>query len=197
MKNLLNRGFYFDTDKAAGGGGDKGDPKPTGDKPKEVDKVKDTLTFEKWHDGQNDEVKGLIKGHVTGLKTSLATERDARTEAEKSVRDLADKAEKGSEAQAELTKLADNLAESNQKLEFYEQAHEAGITNIKLAFIVAREEDLINKRGAVNFEKMKETYPQLFSKTRTPDGDAGDGTEEKPKPKAGMNEALRAAAGKT
>jgi len=196
MKNLLEKGLLFDTD-GAGGDGAKGDPKPKGDKQEKGDKDKGEPTFDQWHEGLDDGAKELLKGHVSGLKTSLATEREARGEAETAVRDLAKKAEKGSEAQAELTKLADNLAESNQKLEFYEQAHEAGITNIKLAFIVAREEDLINTRGVANFEKMKETYPQLFSKIRTPDGDAGDGTEEKPKPKAGMNEALRAAAGKS
>ena len=196
MRNLLSKGFVFDTDQAAGSGGEKGDPTPTGDKQKEGES-KEALTFEKWHEGQNDEVKGLLDGHVAGLKTSLATERDARGEAETAVRDMAKKAEKGSEAQAELTKLADTLSESNKQLEFYEQAHEAGITNIKLAYIAAKQDELINKRGIVNIEKLKENYPELFSKVRTPDGSAGDGTKEELNQKAGMNEALRAAGGRT
>ena len=196
MKNLLEKGLLFDTD-GAGGDGAKGDPKPKGDKQEKGDKDKGEPTFDQWHEGLDDGAKELLKGHVSGLKTSLATERDARSEAETSVRDLAKKAEKGSEAQAELTKLADTLAESNQQLEFYEQAHSAGITNMKLAYIVAQQDDLINKRGVVNIEKLKENYPELFSKTLTPGADAGDGKEQKPKPKAGMNEALRAAAGKS
>ena len=193
MNDLLNRGFYFDTDQAAGSGGDKGDPPPEGDKQKKGDKSKEkeAPTFDVWHESLDDAAKGLIKGHVSGLKTSLETEREARKEAETVVRDLADKAEKGSEAQKELLVVADSLGEATRKADFYELAHDAGITNIKLAYIVAEKEDLISKRGNVDFTKMKESYPQLFGKVRTPGADAGDGKGDDLKPKADMNAFIR------
>lgn len=194
MKGLLNIGFWFDKD-AAGSGGDKGDPAPK-IKPKEGD-TKDAPTFESWHDSLDDTAKEFLKGHVSGLKTSLKTERDARSEAETAVRDLADKAEKGSKAQEELTEVADSLAEVNKKADFYEIAHEAGVTNIKLAFIVATQDDLISKRGNVDFVKMKESYPELFSRgALKPDGDVGTGSETELGKQASMNTFIRTAAGK-
>ena len=83
------------------------------------------------------------------------------------------------------------------KADFYEEAHKAGVSNLKLAYHIATTEELFDKRGAVNFEKMKEAYPELFGKKQVPRGDAGEGTGTAPGGKEiSMNAFIRRAAGK-
>jgi hypothetical protein len=83
------------------------------------------------------------------------------------------------------------------KAEFYEVAHEAGVTDLKLAYIVAKEEKLIDKRGNVDFDKLKEAHPSLFASPRRPPGDAGAGTGGEGSGRTrDMNAAIRAAAGR-
>ena len=195
--NKLWKGILYDKDGAAGGGGDKeGDP-PKGEKGGEKPPIK-TPTFDEWIGGQNDAVKGLIEGHVKGLKTALGSEREARGEAEKDLRKVADKLEKGSEAQKEVLKLADDVAVGNTKVDFYEDAHKAGVSNLKLAYHVATTEDLFDKRGNVDFEKMKENFPELFTKpSHRPKGGAGDGTDTELGRQPSMNEYIRRSAGRS
>ena len=121
---------------------------------------------------------------------------------------MAGKAEKGSEAEAQLTKLADTLAEQERKSAeglaeaerravFYEAAHAAGITNLKLAYTVALQDEMFDKRGAVNFEALKAQYPELFGgKPSTPSGHAGAGTGSPPPAQADMNAFIRGSAGR-
>ena len=89
------------------------------------------------------------------------------------------------------------MAEGTTKADFYEEAHKAGVSNLKLAYHIATTEELFDKRGAVNFEKMKEAYPELFGKKQVPRGDAGEGTGTAPGGKeVSMNAFIRKAAGK-
>lgn len=199
MKDLLNRGWLFapDKDAAGGGKGDEKDKSPEGEAGKGDDKDKDAPTFETWFEGQSKDVKALVEAHESGLKSALGSERDARTEAEKSLRTMAKKAEEGSEAQTELTKVADSLAEETRKADFYAEAHDEGVTNLKLAYVVAVEEELIDKRGRVNFATMKEQFPELFGKApRRPKGGAGEGGGDDLAPKPSMNTFIRTAAGR-
>lgn len=194
MNDFLNKGFLFAPDDTAGGGGDGENSSSEGDNGDEGDKP----TFEKWLEGQDDATKGLLDGHVKGLKSALKSERDARSDAEKSVRDLAKKAEKGSEAQKELTEVADNLAEESRRADFYESAHGEGVVNLKLAYVVAVQDEMFDNRGNVNFVRMKETYPELFGKpARKPEGGAGDGTgDDGISRKPSMNMFIRRQAGR-
>lgn len=155
-----------------------------------------TLTFDAWQKGLSDEQKGLIESHVKGLKSALDSERGSRKDLEKQLRDMAKKAEAGSDAQTQLTKLADDLLTADRKADFYEAAHAAGARNLKLAFTVALTDELFDKHGRVNFDEMKKSYPELFASTTTPRGDAGSGTDRKPKAGAGMNDFIRSAAGR-
>ncbi|GAF82533.1 unnamed protein product, partial [marine sediment metagenome] len=117
----------------------------------------------------------------------------ARKTAEKDLRDVAKKLEEGSEAQKEVLKLADDVATGTRKADFYEEAHKAGVSNLKLAFLVASDEGLFDKRGNANFDKLKEGFPELFGKKKIIDPNAGDGTGKTPDgTKAGMNEFIRA-----
>jgi len=190
--NDLWKGLLYDKDPPGGGGG-KGDPPPKETKPPEPA----VLNWETWHKTLPKEVQTLIADHESGLKTALGSERDARKTAEKDLRDVAKKLEEGSEAQIEVLKLADDVAVGNTKADFYEDAHEAGISNLKLAYHVATTEDLIDKRGNVDFDKMKENFPELFTKpTRKPQGGAGAGAGDDLGQKAGMNAWIRSQAGR-
>lgn len=133
--------------------------------------------YETWIKDQPKEVVGMLDVHVKGLKTALESERGIREDTEKKLRDLAKTAEKGSEAQQKLTEMADQFAAADRKADFFEEAHKAGIANLKLAYVVATTESLIDSKGRVNFDEMKKIYPELFGKTITPEGNAGNGTE--------------------
>lgn len=154
------------------------------------------LTFEGWYQKQDESMRGMIDGHVRGLKTSLDSERGARKDLEKQLRDLAGKAEKGSEAEKKLTEMADNMSASERRSDFYEQAHNEGVTNLKLAFLVAQDEELIDSKGRVNFVEMRKKFPELFGggKKSAP-ANAGAGTGGA-MPNKSMNDFIRAAAGR-
>lgn len=155
-------------------------------------------TFEAFLAGQDEAVKGLYDGHVAGLKSALRSERESRGEAERKVRDLAQKADKGSEAEAALLKVADELAAETRRAGFYEVAHAAGVTNLKLAYLVAVNDDLFDKKGQVNFEELKKGYPELFgtkAMAKPPAGNVGAGQGNEPK-QSGMNAFIRAASGR-
>lgn len=154
------------------------------------------LSYETWVKDQPEDIKNMLTGWERGLKTALTDERDARKNLEKQVRELAGKAEKGSEAEKQLNQLADQITESDRRSDFYEAAHAAGVTNLKLAYLVASNDDLFDKRGMVNFETMKGTYPELFGGQKPPKGNAGDGTEKQPSGKGSMNDFIRIAAGR-
>lgn len=158
----------------------------------------ETLTFETFIAKQSDEIKALMDGHINGLKTALGSERDTRKDLEKQVRDLATKAEKGSEAEKQLTTLADQMATADRKASFYEDAHTAGVTNLKLAFVVATTDELFDKKGNVNFADLKTKYPELFGVKKVPNGNAAEGTEDEPDTAgSAMNRLIRKKAGRS
>jgi hypothetical protein len=155
-------------------------------------------TFETWLEKQDETVKGLLDGHVKGLKTALDSERESRKDLEKQLRDLAKKAETGSDAQTKLTTMADQLAASDRKADFYDAAHKAGVSNLSLAYLAASEKGLIDNKGRVNFDEMKKDFPELFGGKPVPDGNAGSGTEGAPGGAANdMNARIRRAAGRS
>ncbi|OQY95342.1 MAG: hypothetical protein B6D39_00150 [Anaerolineae bacterium UTCFX2] len=186
---------YFSADTGGAGSSD-GESKQNDSKDGKSDQ-KSSLSYEAWVKDQPEEIKTMLSGWERGLKTALDGERDARKGLEKQVRDLAGKAEKGSEAEKQLTQLADQITESDRRSDFYEAAHAAGVTNLKLAYLVALHDDLFDKRGMVNFETMKGFYPELFGGQKLPKGNAGDGTGTSPTGKNSMNDYIRAAAGRS
>lgn len=150
------------------------------------------LTFETWREKLPDDQKALIESHVKGLKSALDSERGSRKDLEKQLRDLAKKAEKGSEAETQLTKLADDLHAADRKASFYEAAHAAGVKNLKLAYITAVSDELFDKQGRADFDEMKKIYPELFGSSTTPArGNAGSGTNQKLKSGETMDDFIR------
>jgi len=187
--NELKKGLYFSPDDGAGDG-NSGDEKP-------ADKQEKTpLEWDAFHGSLPEEAQNLIATHEGGLKTALETERDSRGQLEKDLKDVAGELEKGSDAQKEVLKLADKVAAGDRKIDFYEDAQKAGISNFKLAYHIAKDDDLFDKRGNVNFEKMKESYPELFTKKKAPPADGGEGTGGGlPGEKVDMNALIRKKAG--
>lgn len=195
LSNLWN-GFCYSPDTDGDGGNGDDDQAKDKDKGKDEDKGK-SLAWKPWHDALPKEAQELIATRESGLKTALDSERDARKDAEKDLRAVAKDLEEGSEAQKKVLTLADDVAEGTKKADFYEDAHKAGVSNLKLAFLVATDEGLFDKRGNANFDKLKEGFPELFGKKRVTDSNAGDGTGGLPDgKKAGMSEFIRASSGK-
>jgi len=153
--------------------------------------------FETWLQAQNETVKGLLDGHTKGLKSALDAERDARKGFEKQVRELAKAADAGSAAQKQLTEMADAMTARDVQMQFYDEAHSQGVSNLKLAYLAATDAGLIDQRGRVNWEQMKKSYPELFEVAgRSPRGDAGTGTGSTPGGNIDMNTIIRRAAGR-
>lgn len=166
------------------------------DQGQEQSEVKgETLTFEAWSETLTAEQKGLIETHVKGLKSALESERGSRKDLEKQLRDLAKKAEKDSEAQAELTNLADQVKSENRRATFYEDAHAAGVCNLKLAYIVATTEELFDKQDKVDFNEMKKAYPELFGPAKETKANAGSGTRDQQPSTFNMDAHIRQKAG--
>jgi len=197
---MLFKGFepsyVFEADKGgAGSSGDGGDGGSGGDGG-QGGQGGSELAYETWVQEQPEEVQTMLVGWESGLKSALANERDARKKAERELRDLAGKAEKGSEAEQKLLSLADQMSEADRKADFYEAAHTAGVTNLKLAYLVAVQDDLFDRRGNVNFEQIKRDYPELFGGSKTAAGNAGSGTKNgQPAGKGDMNAWIRKTAG--
>lgn len=190
MGDLL-KGLYFSPEADQGADG------KSGDQDSQEKQQDDKLEWDAWHDALPETAQKLISERESGLKTALQSEREARKTAEKDLRDVAKKLEAGSEAQNEILKLADAAAASTKKADFYEDAHNAGVTNLKLAYHIATTEELFDKKGSADFEEMKKQYPELFGKKQVAKGDAGSGTGSKlPAGAQGMNAFIRQAAGK-
>lgn len=157
----------------------------------------EALNWESWIASQEEPVRNLLESHTSGLKSALVSERENRKKLEKDLRELAGKAEQGSEAQTKLAELANQMSEADRKAEFYEQAHAAGVRNLKLAFMAALQGDLFDKHGRVNFVEMKKEYPELFGGVAASTvGNAGAGTGSNSPKKSGMNDFIRKAAGR-
>lgn len=154
------------------------------------------LEFESWIAEQPEPVKALLDGHTKGLKSALETERNSRKELEKTLREMAGKAEKGSETQAQLTQMADQLKAEQTRANFFEAAHAAGIGNLKAAYTLAVADGLFDGKGQPDFAALKASYPELFAGAKKlPAGDAGAGTSTKQPTGETMNDIIRRAAG--
>jgi hypothetical protein len=177
FKSMTN----FDADGGTGGTGDQPDQQQQGP------------TFESWYGSLDATTKQLIDDHTTGLRSALQKERDSSKMLEKQLRDAAKKLEAGSESEKQLTELANSLAAAQKQNAFNEEAHAAGVKNLRLAFLAASEAGLVDDKGNCDFTKLKAQFPELFVKVA--DGTAGSGTLTHP-PAASMNDFIRRSAGR-
>lgn len=159
-----------------------------------------TLTFEGWLEGQEEAIQTLVNDEVAGLRSALQSERQERRRFEKELRDAAGKLEEGSEARQRLDSLSGEMERMEKQAAFYEAAHAAGVTNLRLAWLAVQEdESLVDRRGNVDMKRLKEDFPELFGggQRKTPPGNAGSGTSDQPPATGGMNDFIRRSAGRT
>jgi hypothetical protein len=164
------------------------------------------LTWDTWLAQQPEEQRTIITGLQTtreqGLRTALNSEREANKQHEAKIRELAGKAEKGSESEKQLTAAADQLAEANRRADFFQEAAkpEVGLTDPHLAWLAinASAEEYVDRKGNVNFVLLKERHPGLFKQAVTPPkGNAGNGAGgQGAGTKTNMNSIIRRAAGR-
>lgn len=151
--------------------------------------------FEAWLEQQDDQTKELYEEHTSGLKSALDSERETRRALEKQLRDAAEAAEEGSEAREKLEEAAAAAETANAQADFYEDAHAAGVSDLRLAWIVVQQDKTLQDRyGKPDFAKLKEQHPALFADGKKPppgNAGAGAGTET---PADDMNARIRKAA---
>ena len=156
------------------------------------------LTYDGWLDTQDEDVKQLVTSHISGLKSALDSERDQRKKLAKQVSDLSKLSEGNEQAQAQIAQISDQLNAMNRQTSFYEVAHGAGVADLRAAYLIAQDRNLINDKGDVDIDGLKAVAPYLFSrKTTIAPSNAGNGTLAKPTRPLGMNDAIRQAAGRS
>lgn len=157
------------------------------------------LTFERWIAEQPEDVRDLIDGQLDRIKAALDSERTARTGLEKQIKAISKQAGEGSELRTQLEKLSDDMREVGGKADFYEAAHGAGVKNLRLAWIAAKDLGLLED-GKTDFAKLKDAAPELFatvaSTPKAPPANAGAGAGQAGARNPNMNNFLRAAAGR-
>jgi hypothetical protein len=156
----------------------------------------DAQTWEKFLEGQPEEIKKLYGEHTKGLNNAVEATRKERDTLAKQIRDdLLPKAEKGSELEKSLTEALGKLELADKRANFAEQAikPEIGCRNVKSAYATALQYDLFKKNGDPDWELIKKEAPELFGPL-IPNANAGNGTEDTTPP-VDMNEFLRQATG--
>ena len=156
------------------------------------------VTFEAVYKALPEQQRGALDSHIAGLKSALADERNGRKALEKQLRDLSKTAEEGSVIKAQLDKLAEEQATTTARATFFEQAHEAQVKNLRLAWLAAQDYGLIDaKTGEANFAKLRQMAPELFVVKPLPTANAGNGARQPGASDGGsMNAFIRAAAGR-
>ena len=154
-------------------------------------------TWDAFLDTLPEETKKLYDTHTAGLKTALQSERQQRSELGKQIQALSKQAADGSEMKKSLETLQGELELVTQRADFFEAAArpEIGCSNPALAWLAAREGSLIDGKGKIQWDALKQSYPELF-RQRVPAVQAGAGTQTPPAPRPSMNDFIRAAAGK-
>lgn len=158
--------------------------------PEETRTLVDKLRTD-WHEGQ-----------VTGLKSALTKEREAASDANKALRELAKTADKDTATKLEqlATEKDAELETARQESAFYREAAAAGVSAEKLAraWLLCKNADYFDKRGNPDINAMKAEIPELFvapqTTTRT---DAGTGTRQQAAVKEDFNTNLRRSLGVT
>lgn len=163
----------------------------------EQQQTTEALTFDKWYGSLDDTTKDLLDDHTSGLKSALDDERRERKSLATRLKELGKQADAGSELQKQLQELTGQMTAADTKATFYEGAHEAGVKNLRLAWIAAKEFDLVDSKGVVDFNQLKTLAPELFGPAKVvPNGNAGNGSQQSGVDKPDMNRAIRIMAGR-
>ena len=152
-------------------------------------------TFEAFLEKQGEDVKGLYSTHTAGLKSALDNERSANKAAQAQLRELAKKADKGSELEAALNQQIEKLTALGKQASFQDKAHGAGVRNLKLAYIAAEQAGMVSDKGECDFSELRKLYPELFTAQASANAGAGTGTTAT-RPQT-MDDIIKGALGRT
>lgn len=145
-------------------------------------------TFDGWLGKQEANVKALVDAHVGGLKSALETERNDRKSITAQLKALQAEGDPARQKQ-QIAELQASLAEQAARNKFAEEAVSQGVTNIRLAYLAAKDGGLVGKADC--WEKLKQQTPELFRKTAPTVGNAGTGSGAHPTSAPTMNQLLR------
>lgn len=152
-------------------------------------------SFEAWLAAQGEESRQLVTGHISKLQGALSDERTQRRTLAKQIDDLSKQAEQGSQLRGQLEKLSADFEGMSRKTAFYESAP-AEVTNLRLAWLVANDAQLVDAQGKTDWAKLRATAPELFKRV-TPPAHAGAGAKQGGVDDGrSMNAFIRAAAGR-
>lgn len=154
-------------------------------------------TFDTWYKALAADAQGLVDDHVDGLRSALNTERSERKGLEKRLKEIQKQADEGGDVKVQLQQLSDEMSAATARASFFEAAHAADVKNLRLAWLAANDAGLVDKRtGAVDFGELRKVAPELFVTKVPPPANAGAGAQQNGVTKPGMNDFLRAAAGR-
>lgn len=135
-------------------------------------------TFDKFLEVQGDEVKSLYETHTTGLMNTVKATRQERDDLAKELKSLAKKIDVDSEAGKQVGELQARLQAAEKKANFLELAAKQGVKRPSAAFAIANAENLFLEDGSPDWNKIKESVPELFSQQAI-GSDAGSGTNKR------------------
>lgn len=189
----MSSGMLYAADTGAGAGG------TPESEPQSADvggTPESELTFDAWYGKLDVSAKKLLDEHTTGLRAALITERQQRSDLAKQLKDLAGKAQKGSELEQQLAQMERSLELAERKAAFAEDAlrPEIGCVSLKAAWALALQDELFDRRGRPDWTALKQTAPELFRKPGTGTVDGGTGGQQSPR--MDMNVIIRRAAGR-
>lgn len=149
---------------------------------------------------QRTTIAALYEAQTQGLRTALQSERQAKGDIEKQVRELQKGAEKGSDAEKRLNEMVSQLESANRRADFVTEAvkPEHAVADINAAWIIAsaQADTYFDKRGNVNLALLKQNHPALFKGAVTPRANAGSGAGQSGGTVT-MNDIIRQRAGRT
>lgn len=192
----MMNGTYYAPDGGEGGATESETPAPeTPTQP--IQGEEKPATFEDWLKSQDETTAGLINNHISGLKSALDSERGERKKLAGELKKAAGNLEAGSEARKQLEETSGRLESMERQASFYETAHSAGVADLRAAYLIAQDRELINQKGQVDLEGLKSAAPYLFAQPKSvPAGNAGAGVGQPPPRAVGMNDLIRQAAGR-
>jgi hypothetical protein len=155
-------------------------------------------SWEEFLETQPEEVKALYGTHSEALLNTVKATRDERDTFKKQVKELASKAEKGSELEKSLTDMTARLEAAERRAAFLEEAAkpEVQCRNTRAAWLLAEASDLFDKKGNPDWAAIKREAPELFG-TPVANANAGNNTQQAPSPHQNMNSFIRKAAGRS
>ena len=153
-------------------------------------------SWDAWIETQDENVKGLYESHITGLRSTVKATRDERDTLKSQVKELSQKAEKGSEFEKSLAEFTSKLEQAERRATFIEESikPEIGCRNPKAAYALAMADNLFDRKGNADWSAIKAAAPEIFGKPSVA-GNAGSGTSNPPV-KADMNAYIRHLAGR-